>query len=127
MTQEPDNEHGTPRVSPYRLAGHLASAFIIYGTLLWTSLTLAFPRPPVAASGAAAVACGALKRHALPLTCLMAVTAVSGEWMNCLSFPGPEAVLHTASSLASAGGAGPPRTCRILIIYNLKIKLLGFW
>lgn len=78
--QEPDNQYETPRVSPYRLAGHLASAFVIYGTLLWTSLTLAFPQSAASvAEGAATSACAALKQHALPLSCLIALTAVSGE------------------------------------------------
>lgn len=36
--QEPDSEYATPRVSPYRLAAHLVSAFAIYATLTWTTL-----------------------------------------------------------------------------------------
>lgn len=80
--REPDNQYETPRVSPYRLAGHLASAFVIYGTLLWTSLTLAFPQSAASvAEGAATSACAALKQHALPLSCLIALTAVSGAFV----------------------------------------------
>ena len=29
-----------PRVSPYRLSAHLASAFTIYTTMLWTGLDI---------------------------------------------------------------------------------------
>ena len=81
--QEPEDSHATPRVSPYRLAGHLASAFVIYGTLLWTTLTLALPQPPAATANAAA-AMQALRRHALPLTALIALTAASGGCCNVL-------------------------------------------
>lgn len=36
--QEPEHEWAQPRVSPYRLAAHLVSAFAIYATLVWTTL-----------------------------------------------------------------------------------------
>lgn len=38
--QEPEHEWQQVRVSPYRLAGHLVSAFAIYATLVWTTLDL---------------------------------------------------------------------------------------
>lgn len=82
--QEPKSEWDTPRVSPYRLAAHLTSAFVIYSGLLWTSLNLFHPTsaaaqaPQLAASGAAA-----LRRAAHPLAALIGITAVSGELTTC--------------------------------------------
>ena len=70
-----------PRVSPYRLAAHLTSAAIIYGTLLWTSLSLAYPTSAAAALSAdTAMTAGvnALRRWAHPVAGLIAVTALSG-------------------------------------------------
>jgi len=43
-----------PRVSPYRLAAHLTSAFAIYATLVWTTLSVAFPHPPALTAGSPA-------------------------------------------------------------------------
>lgn len=69
-----------PRVSPYRLAAHLSSAFVIYSGLLWTTLNLFYPlsataqAPALAASGAAA-----LRKAAHPLAALIGITAVSGR------------------------------------------------
>lgn len=41
--EEPTNTWDVPRVSPYRLAAHLASAFAIFGALTWTTLDLRQP------------------------------------------------------------------------------------
>jgi cytochrome c oxidase assembly protein subunit 15 len=80
--QEPENKHAVPRVSPYRLAAHLTSAFAIYTTLVWTTLSLAHPTPALAAAApAAAAAAAALRRRALPLAALVGVTAVSGAFV----------------------------------------------
>lgn len=77
--QQPKSEHAVPRVSPYRLAAHLTSAFAIYCTLLWTTLSLAFPTAPsMTASLAETNACAVLRRRALPLAALIGLTAVSG-------------------------------------------------
>lgn len=43
--EESQNEMTVPRVSPYRLAAHLTSAFVIYSYLLWTTLSLRTPVP----------------------------------------------------------------------------------
>jgi heme a synthase len=68
-----------PRVSPYRLAVHLTSAFIIYSTLLWTTLSLAFPVSPAMVASAPQVSgARAIQRWALPLAALIGTTAVSG-------------------------------------------------
>ena len=40
-----------PKVSPYRLAGHLTAAFAIYTTLVWTALGVAVPYPPSVGAG----------------------------------------------------------------------------
>lgn len=40
--KEPKDEWSIPRVSPYRLATHLASAFLIYAILLYTTLTYVY-------------------------------------------------------------------------------------
>ncbi|GBF94603.1 hypothetical protein Rsub_06718 [Raphidocelis subcapitata] len=80
--EEPEDRHAVPRVSPYRLAAHLTSAFAIYATLAWTTLTLAAPASALAAAPpAAAAAAAALRRRALPLAALVGVTAVSGAFV----------------------------------------------
>ncbi len=57
MPQEPEGNKwaGTdePKVSPYRLAAHLTSAFAIYTTLVWTALGVAVPYPPSVTAGEA--------------------------------------------------------------------------
>ncbi|KAI3428676.1 hypothetical protein D9Q98_007499 [Chlorella vulgaris] len=68
-----------PRVSTYRMAGHLASAFAIYSTLVWTTLSVAFPVPPTTVAGLeAAHAARLLGRWARPLAVVLGVTAMSG-------------------------------------------------
>ncbi|KZV30406.1 hypothetical protein F511_20682 [Dorcoceras hygrometricum] len=78
--EEPKSEYAEPRVSPYRLAAHLTSAFVIYSGLLWTALSVVMPEPPgqiVAwVQGAAKV-----KRLALPVSILVGITAVSGAFV----------------------------------------------
>jgi len=78
--QEPESEYSEPRVSPYRLAAHLTSAFVIYCGLLWTALSVVMPEPPAESlawvNGAAKV-----KRLALPVSLLVGITAVSGAFV----------------------------------------------
>ncbi len=77
--QAPKSEHDVPRVSPYRLAAHLGSAFAIYAVLLWTTLSLALPESPLARSTDAALAAARrLRGAAHPLAGLIALTAMSG-------------------------------------------------
>ena len=78
--QEPASEYAQPRVSPYRLAAHLTSAFAIYCGLLWTGLSVMMPEPP---SKSVAWVHGAakVKRIALPVSLLVGVTAVSGAFV----------------------------------------------
>jgi cytochrome c oxidase assembly protein subunit 15 len=61
-----------PAVSQYRLTAHLVAAFLIYGYMLWVALSLLNPRSSA--------------RHAhygttLALTCLIAVTIISGGFV----------------------------------------------
>lgn len=72
-----------PKVSPYRLAAHLTSAFAIYSGLVWQTLNLAMPESAAAVTlaagdGAAHAACAALKGKLHPLAMLVGVTALSG-------------------------------------------------
>jgi heme A synthase len=78
--QEPQSEYDVPRVSPYRLAAHLTSAFVIYSGLLWTALTVAAPTPP-ALSQLAAQAGATLRGKIHPLAALIGVTALSGAFV----------------------------------------------
>lgn len=80
--QEPANKYEIPRVSPYRLAAHLMSAFTIYALLLWTTMSVASPVPPLATASTAVVQ-GArrLRGWALPVGGLIAVTAASGAFV----------------------------------------------
>lgn len=80
MGQEPKTKWDTPRVSPYRLAAHLTSAFVIYSGLLWTSLNMLYPLSSAAQAPAVATAgASALRKVAHPLAALIGITAVSGE------------------------------------------------
>ncbi|XP_057970295.1 cytochrome c oxidase assembly protein COX15 isoform X2 [Malania oleifera] len=78
--EEPVSEYVQPRVSPYRLAAHLTSAFIIYCGLFWTALSVVMPEPPTETiawvRGAAKV-----RRLALPVSLLTGITAVSGAFV----------------------------------------------
>eukprot|EP00873_Tetraselmis_striata_P022529 jgi/Tetstr1/442793/TSEL_030877.t1 len=82
--KESDNPHAAPRVSPYRLAGHLASAFAIYTTLVWTTLSVASPTPLLASfqeQPKVLQAALKLRRLAHPLAALIGVTALSGAFV----------------------------------------------
>ncbi|KAK9077403.1 hypothetical protein SSX86_005740 [Deinandra increscens subsp. villosa] len=78
--EEPPSEYSQPRVSPYRLAAHLTSAFVIYCGLFWTALTVVMPEPPTESiawvKGAAKV-----KRFALPVGIIVGITAISGAFV----------------------------------------------
>ncbi|MCL7043141.1 hypothetical protein MKW94_015427 [Papaver nudicaule] len=77
--EEPTSEH-VPRVSPYRLAAHLSSAFGIYSGLLWTALSVVMPEPP---SDTVAWVRGAAKirRFAIPVSFVVGNTAISGAFV----------------------------------------------
>lgn len=80
--RESDLENHVPRVSPYRLATHLTSAFAIYATLVWTTLTLAQPTSAAMTASAAKLrGAMALRSRMLPLAALIGVTAVSGAFV----------------------------------------------
>ncbi|KAL5550373.1 hypothetical protein UlMin_000549 [Ulmus minor] len=78
--EEPASEYSQPRVSPYRLAAHLTSAFAIYCGLFWTSLSVVMPEPP-AESIAWVQGATKVKRLALPISLLVGITAISGAFV----------------------------------------------
>ena len=69
-----------PRVSPYRLAAHVTSAFAIYCGLFWTALSVVMPEPP-AESLAWVRGAATVKRLALPVSLIVGITAVSGAFV----------------------------------------------
>lgn len=78
--EEPASEYAQPRVSPYRLAAHLTSAFVIYSGLFWTALSVVMPEPP-AESIAWVRGAAKVKRFALPVGLIVGLTAVSGAFV----------------------------------------------
>ncbi|KAL6554726.1 Cytochrome c oxidase assembly protein cox15 [Orobanche hederae] len=78
--EEPISEYAEPRVSPYRLAAHLTSAFVIYTGLFWTALSVVMPEPP-AESVAWVQGAAKVKRLVLPVSILVGITAVSGAFV----------------------------------------------
>nr|XP_033508477.1 cytochrome c oxidase assembly protein COX15 isoform X2 [Nicotiana tomentosiformis] len=78
--EEPPSEYVEPRVSPYRLAAHLTSAFAIYCGLFWTALSVVMPEPP-AESLAYVRGAAKVKRLALPVGILVGITAISGAFV----------------------------------------------
>lgn len=80
FSKEPQSEYSEPRVSPYRLAAHLTSAFAIYSGLLWTGLSVVMPEPP-AESLAWVQGAAKVKRLALPVSIIVGITAVSGAFV----------------------------------------------
>lgn len=78
--EEPPSEYAQPRVSPYRLAAHLTSAFVIYTGLFWTALSVVMPEPP-AESVAWVREAAKVKKLALPVSFIVGITAVSGAFV----------------------------------------------
>ncbi|GKV36478.1 hypothetical protein SLEP1_g44605 [Rubroshorea leprosula] len=78
--EEPASEYAQPRVSPYRLAAHLTSAFVIYSGLFWTALSAVMPEPP-AESLAWVQGASKVKRLALPVGLIVGITAISGAFV----------------------------------------------
>lgn len=73
-----------PRVSPYRLASHLTTAFVIYAGIVWTGMTVLHESPLLASSSVSTEQLRAAMRIrslAIPLAGLVAVTAVSGAFV----------------------------------------------
>ncbi|CAI5980766.1 unnamed protein product [Closterium sp. NIES-64] len=78
--EEPANPHAVPRVSPYRLAAHLTSAFVIFSGIFWTALNVLFPTPP-ASTPAQLLAAAKLRPLVHPVAMLLGVTAFSGAFV----------------------------------------------
>ena len=66
-----------PEVSQYRLAAHLALAFLIYGLLVWPMLVLLAPRPPRLASRVSR----RLRRLAKWILGWIALTVIAGAFV----------------------------------------------
>lgn len=82
--EQPTREYDIPRVSPYRLATHLSTAFAIYSGILWTALDVSRPTPALAdmyLSGRQLLAGLAARRRFHGLAGLIGVTAVSGAFV----------------------------------------------
>eukprot|EP01023_Acetabularia_acetabulum_P057999 TRINITY_DN6788_c0_g1_i7.p1 TRINITY_DN6788_c0_g1~~TRINITY_DN6788_c0_g1_i7.p1 ORF type:complete len:303 (+),score=59.79 TRINITY_DN6788_c0_g1_i7:1-909(+) len=77
LTQNEIQLFEEPKVSPYRLAAHLLSAFTIYSCLTWTTLSVFKPQPPAALNTASTM----LRQRLIPLSVLVGVTAVSGAFV----------------------------------------------
>eukprot|EP00899_Mesostigma_viride_P005990 jgi/Mesvir1/15392/Mv06579-RA.1 len=79
--EEPTAERQVPRVSPYRLAAHLASAFTIFSLLLWTAMSVARPVALAPATEAARAAMARARGLVHPVAALVGVTALSGAFV----------------------------------------------
>lgn len=77
--EEPETEYIQPRVSPYRLAAHLTSAFAIYSGLFWTALSVVSPYP--SAAGEAGSAAMRVRQFAVPVAAIVGITAISGAFV----------------------------------------------
>jgi len=73
-------DDGIPRVSPYRLATHLTSAFGIYTTLLWTGMSV-LERVPKELTADQMHGVMRMRTFSKPLAVLIGVTAVSGAFV----------------------------------------------
>lgn len=74
--EQPKNHYDEPRVSPYRLAAHLTSAFLIYVGLLHTALSCR-ATPLFVMSAAPPM----FRRSAIAVSKLVFFTAVSGAFV----------------------------------------------
>lgn len=88
-----------PEVSQYRLAAHLSLAFLIYAALVWTGLSLIFPKPTAIADRLAVQA----RRLALLVLGMIALTILSGAFVA-----GTDAGLIFNSFPLMDGGILPP-------------------
>lgn len=84
--EDPAGVHETPRVSPYRLAAHLTSAFVIYSGLLWTTLQVLVPKTPMEAAQEANLAAMVkngrrIRGHLGLFGALVSLTAISGAFV----------------------------------------------
>ncbi|CAN7067018.1 unnamed protein product [Brassica rapa subsp. trilocularis] len=78
--EEPPSEYSQPRVSPYRLAAHLTSAFAIYCGLFWTALSVVMPEHQLShwlGFGEQLK----VKRLVLPVSFIVGITAISGAFV----------------------------------------------
>lgn len=76
----PTGDDGITRVSPYRLATHLTSAFAIYTTMVWTGMSV-LQRVPAELPEAELRGLLRLRSLSKPLAALIGVTAISGAFV----------------------------------------------
>lgn len=76
----PTGDDGITRVSPYRLATHLTSAFALYTTIVWTGMSV-LQRVPKELAGPELQGVMRLRQFSKPLAGLIGVTAVSGAYV----------------------------------------------
>lgn len=84
LKQTEEQKFEVPRVSPYRLAAHLAGAFTIYTGMVWTTLNVMNPVSPAQLPTAAESLISAtkkLRKAAHPLAGLIGLTAISGAYV----------------------------------------------
>lgn len=78
------NEYATQevRVSPYRLAAHLCTAFVTFGGLVWTGLDVLYPREAIKAVDVRALSRSLTLNKAVAVsTGLLALTVASGAFV----------------------------------------------
>ncbi|CAF2329072.1 unnamed protein product [Brassica napus] len=78
--EELPSEYSQPKVSPYRLAAHLTSAFAIYCGLFWTALSVVMPEHQLShwlGFGEQLK----VKRLVLPVSFIVGITAISGAFV----------------------------------------------
>lgn len=78
---EPKKDTDVPRVSQYRLASHLGSAFLLYSGFLWTSLTHLLPEQKVALNVFDLKVLKSAARNSHFLMSLIFVTALAGAFV----------------------------------------------
>jgi len=76
----PTGDDGITRVSPYRLATHLTSAFALYTTIVWTGLSV-LKRVPTELAEKELQGVMRMRAFSKPLAALIGVTAVSGAFV----------------------------------------------
>ncbi|XP_057803793.1 cytochrome c oxidase assembly protein COX15-like [Salvia miltiorrhiza] len=79
-SEEPKSEFAVPRVTFYHLAAHSISTFVVYSGLFWTALSVAMPESP-AESIAWVQQAAMVKRFVLPVSFIVALTAISGAFV----------------------------------------------
>ena len=78
---EPSKQTDVPRVSQYRLAAHLGSAFLLYSGFLWTGLSQLLPDPANFKNTIAPKTLKSIKIGAHNMMALIFTTALAGAFV----------------------------------------------